>query len=439
MKQAIISSLFKKNKNASISLIEKNNHTEPILNFEKDSDLEKQLKMIGLTESDLLIARALKEYVEPYLDEIVTSFYARMENVSELISIINNNSTVERLKKTLRIHISEMFDGVIDEKFIHKRIRIAHAHVEIGLKQKWYIASFQGILTGLMKVIEENIPDPSEKMTALTVVSKLLNFEQQIVMEAYDNQIEKLRDADLNKQQDLRKAVGITANELAALTEETSASIEEITAQVEEISAQSSTGTQMAEQAEETANLGKQQLDALHQTFVQVQESTTKISEEIESLEKTSSQIGDIVEIVKSIAEQTNLLALNASIEAARAGEHGLGFAVVADEVRKLAEQTSQSVTRVTDLIEQTNDQIRVNSSSIKQVESIIAVGGKKMEDTETAFEEIVNAMNEAKSINEKMQTDLEGVNEVINEIAKAAESIAVSAEELNKATEKLN
>ena len=55
----------------------------------------------------------------------------------------------------------------------------------------------------------------------------------------------------------------------------------------------------------------------------------------------SSSEIGQVVQVISSIAEQTNLLALNATIEAARAGDAGKGFAVVANEVKELARGTA--------------------------------------------------------------------------------------------------
>ena len=67
-------------------------------------------------------------------------------------------------------------------------------------------------------------------------------------------------------------------------------------------------------------------------------------------LNKCSSEIGNIVQLIEAIAEQTNLLALNATIEAARAGDTG-GFAVVAGEVKELARETSKATSAITQKI----------------------------------------------------------------------------------------
>lgn len=436
----MIKGIFKKREkesNQSI-LLEESQHMHPVLEIASQTDIEKQIKMISLTETDLAIAMVLKPYVEKHILTIVKDFYKNLANVPELIKIIEDNSSLDKLEKTLNKHIIEMFSGKMNAAFIEKRKVIANIHVHIGLTQKWYIASFEKIFTGLTNMIIENF-NSDDTILALRVLNKLLNLEKQVVLEAYDDEVTRRKDVEMNNQLEMVQSLETTSNELASLAEETTASIEEMTAQIQIIITNSVASTDIAEEAQSIAGQGQSRLTSMNQSLQSMESSTTKVTEDMASLESTSTQIKDIVGIVDSIASQTNLLALNASIEAARAGEHGYGFAVVANEVRKLAEETGRSVQSVTNLINQTSEQILVGATSIKEVEEYLSEVHDQMQYTETAFANIDKSLVTTRQSNQSIQQDLEGFNTIIKEIGQAATVITESADHLNQMIEREN
>lgn len=142
----------------------------------------------------------------------------------------------------------------------------------------------------------------------------------------------------------------------------------------------------------------KQGNDMLSNSSLQmkkINETVKKIATKVEGLDRQAQEVSKLVKLIHEIAEQTNLLALNAAIEAARAGEHGKGFAVVAEEVRKLADQVSQSVIMITEIVHniqsESSDAVESLTSSYSEVEE----GTQQISRTSQTFEEIEQAVLE--------------------------------------------
>jgi len=141
--------------------------------------------------------------------------------------------------------------------------------------------------------------------------------------------------------------------------------------------------------------------------FAQTGETSLNLTiEAVKEIEKSSTEIADIVGLIDEIAFQTNLLALNASVEAARAGDQGKGFSVVASEVRNLAERSAKAANEVKTLV----------ASSIQTVDRGVVLATASGD----ALKKIVSSVQD--------------VSSTISEIATASKEQALGVEELNKA-----
>lgn len=109
------------------------------------TSLHEQLRLIGLEAVDLQIVRVIREDVSRWMPSMVDAFYEELVRVPSLRHLIEQHSTLERLKGTLARHILQMFDGQVTMDYIEARRRIAERHVQIGLHNKWYIAAFQKV------------------------------------------------------------------------------------------------------------------------------------------------------------------------------------------------------------------------------------------------------------------------------------------------------
>lgn len=153
------------------------------------------------------------------------------------------------------------------------------------------------------------------------------------------------------------------------------ASSEQSLAALEEISASSRNLNDKIK--ENSDNLGKtlnitsscnNNISKVNTVINQVGEAVHITETEIETLNKISNEISNILTSISGISDQTNLLALNAAIEAARAGEAGRGFAVVADEIRKLAEKTNGETDKIDKLVSTVQNEVSKVKISMKTV-----------------------------------------------------------------------
>lgn len=155
--------------------------------------------------------------------------------------------------------------------------------------------------------------------------------------------------------------------------------------------------------------------------------------------------MSNILNAIEEIASQTNLLALYASIEAARAGEAGRGFSVVAGNIKVLAENTSNELNNIKDIInnltssfvECTNSinlVVTTNDNNVKEISNVIDsfnILSDGITNTKSKINEITNLTN-------SMADTMDNVVNQIDDVEKSAENTAAATEEVTASSEEL-
>ena len=192
----------------------------------------------------------------------------------------------------------------------------------------------------------------------------------------------------------------------------------------------------------------KKTIEAIHELADEVKTA----SQVIDELDAHTSNVGVILDTIRSIADQTNLLALNAAIEAARAGEQGRGFAVVADEVRTLASRTQDSTQEIQQVLEELQ---RASRGAVEAMQRGMSKADIGVERSSSAGDSLTNISGKVQAINivneqiasateEQAQTSklihgyIDETHSIATQVSKDTEVLDEIAQAIEVATQKL-
>lgn len=194
--------------------------------------------------------------------------------------------------------------------------------------------------------------------------------------------------------------------------------------------------TQSTEQMKEH----NEQLDTTIQELMAIsdrnKESLAAVYNQTNETNQSVMHIGNAVDMITDIAGQTNLLSLNASIEAARAGEYGKGFAVVADQIRQLADQSANTAKEIGEIVAELIENSNTSVETMGVVRQEMTGQYEKLNTTKDIFEHLNEEVNNVVTAIESISTEVESLDKLKGEVLGSAESLAAIAQENAASTE---
>jgi methyl-accepting chemotaxis protein len=385
---------------------------------------------------------------------------------------VHQRSDVDILAKS-RNRVVEILRSLLDEtNSLSLAAREGRLHVRGDIHK--YNGGYRDIIDGMNKTLDaivNPLQESSDVLSAMATgdLSVRMKGNYKGDHQLIENSVNSLAESLCAALRDVSEVVAATASssaEISSSTEEMAAgaqeqnsqtaevagAIEEMTATILENAKSAKHALETAKKARQVAEDGGNVVSETVHGMNRIADVVKKSAVTVQALGKSSTQIGEIVQVIDDIADQTNLLALNAAIEAARAGEQGRGFAVVADEVRKLAERTTKATKEIALMIKKiqvdTNGAVLSMAEGTREVDKGITLAQR----AGSALHEIVSVVSQLTemasqiatgseqqtSAAEQISKNIEGISSVTHQSAAGTQEIARAAEDLSQLTNQL-
>ena len=245
--------------------------------------------------------------------------------------------------------------------------------------------------------------------------------------------------ADLAKQ--TKASIQISresSNRVARELDASASAMEEMTTTLVHVSESTSNAESRAAENETHVTVGQQTVSEALKAMSVLEGAFTNTQDSMLHLVNESTQVSNVLSVIKAIAEQTNLLALNAAIEAARAGEQGRGFAVVADEVRSLAQRTQDSTKEIDDIVASLQNRTHQVGTSVTQAATLMQKAGGELQRIVIVFEDIRSSTEAIHELNTQVAASTEEQSLVSKEIATSMIVIRDNSREVSQIIEQI-
>ena len=160
---------------------------------------EQRLKLLDLSVSDNQWSELLlQQVIEPNAEYIVAAFYDHMVQSEEFTSIVNRDTTLERLRKTQTLYLRSLGQEFQSADYFEERLRVGIAHARVSVPLSLYECACAILKQKIIDAIPAQIhKDPAQLLGLASFISRITALDMSLAIETYH----------LSKVQTLEKAL----------------------------------------------------------------------------------------------------------------------------------------------------------------------------------------------------------------------------------------
>jgi signal transduction histidine kinase len=159
-------------------------------------EIEDRLAFLALGDSDRQLLAELRPLLERHADRLVAAFYRHLLSFDATRQLLADPDVKERLLSKQRAYLVSLGAPALDDAYFEERVRIGEVHARIGLEPRWYLGAYALYFSLLAPIVgHEHRSDPERAEQTLIALVRLLLFDAQLAMEAYNER----READLER------------------------------------------------------------------------------------------------------------------------------------------------------------------------------------------------------------------------------------------------
>ena len=267
-------------------------------------------------------------------------------------------------------------------------------------------------------------------------------------IEEVSGKLKEQADASKNVSGEMNEAAGIQSQsmgEMNSTVDQLSISVNEIAQNATQLAgvvadtkSDSDTVENRMKETVEVSEKGREDMERVGEALGNIEVSIHNLETAVNKVGTASGEIVQIINLIGEIADETNLLSLNASIEAARAGEAGKGFAVVASEIGKLAQNSTESVANITNLIAEINRLVEDAVIQAGNSAGDISESAQLIQTAVDTFDTIFKNIQDTSHLIDNVVAEINKVDEVASNVAAISEEQAASSDEILATSESM-